>query len=73
LRCALDVTDPVEPMAVDDPLRNMQGAIITPHIAGSGRHVRREIARVVLDDLERFFKGRQVANRVTATMLDRMT
>jgi phosphoglycerate dehydrogenase-like enzyme len=73
LRCALDVTDPVEPLAVDDPLRTMPGAIITPHVAGSGRHVRQEIAGVVLDDLDKFFKGNQVANRVTVAMLDRMT
>ncbi len=73
LRCALDVTDPVEPLAVDDPLRTMPGAIITPHIAGSGRHVRQEIARVVVDDLEKFFQGKQVANRVSVAMLDRMT
>ena len=51
----------------------MSGAIVTPHIAGSGRHVRQEIARVALDDLEQFFMGNQVANRVTAAMLDRMT
>lgn len=73
LRCALDVTDPVEPLALNDPLRTMPGAIVTPHIAGSGRHVRQDIARVVLDDLETFFKGNQVANRVTIAMLDRMT
>ena len=73
LRCALDVTDPEEPLAVDDPLRNVSGAIITPHIAGSGRYVRQEMARVVLDDLERFFKGKPVANRVNLAMLDRMT
>lgn len=73
LRCALDVTDPLEPLAVDDPLRKMSGAILTPHIAGSGRHVRREIASVVLDDLERFFHGKRVENRVTVAMLDRMT
>jgi len=73
LRCALDVTDPVEPLPVNDPLRTMPGAIITPHIAGSGRHVRQDIARVVLDDLEKFFKGNKVANRVTIPMLERMT
>ena len=73
LRCALDVTDPLEPLPVDDPLRHMPGAIVTPHIAGSGRQVRREIARVVLDDLEKFFRGKRVSNRVTITMLDRMT
>jgi len=73
LRCALDVTDPEEPLAVGDPLRTAPGAIITPHIAGSGRPVRQEIARVVLDDLENFFKGKPVANRVSVAMLDRMT
>ncbi len=73
LRCALDVTDPHEPLPVGDPLRTMPGAIVTPHIAGSGRHVREGIAREVLDDLERFFSGDKVENRVTTSMLDRMT
>jgi phosphoglycerate dehydrogenase-like enzyme len=73
LRCALDVTDPLEPLPVGDPLRTMKGAIVTPHIAGSGRRVREGIARVILDDLERFFSGKKVENRVTASMLDRMT
>jgi phosphoglycerate dehydrogenase-like enzyme len=73
LRCALDVTDPLEPLPLGDPLRTMKGAIVTPHIAGSGRQVREGIARVVLDDLERFFSGKKVENRVTASMLDRMT
>jgi len=73
LRCALDVTDPLEPLPVGDPLRAMPGAIVTPHIAGSGRRVREDIAAVVLDDLERFFSGKEVENRVTTSMLDRMT
>jgi phosphoglycerate dehydrogenase-like enzyme len=73
LRCALDVTDPQEPLPAGHPLRTMQGAIVTPHIAGSGRQVREGIARVVLDDLERFFSGKNVENRVTTSMLDRMT
>jgi phosphoglycerate dehydrogenase-like enzyme len=73
LRCALDVTDPQEPLPAGHPLRTMQGAIVTPHIAGSGRQVREGIARVVLDDLERFFTGKNVENRVTTSMLDRMT
>ena len=73
LRCAIDVTDPLEPLPVNDPLRKMPGAIVTPHIAGSGRHVRQEIAGVVLDDLEKFFRGKRVENRVTISRLDRMT
>jgi phosphoglycerate dehydrogenase-like enzyme len=73
LRCALDVTDPREPLPVDDSFRNLPGAIVTPHIAGSGRHVREGIARAVINDLESFFRGKGVENRVTTSMLDRMT
>lgn len=73
LRCALDVTDPQEPLPTGEPLRTMPGAVLTPHIAGSGRRVRKEISDVVLDDLERFFSGKRVENRVTPSMLDRMT
>jgi len=73
LRCALDVTDPLEPLPVGDPLRAMPGAIITPHVAGSGRRVRENIAHEVLDDIGRFFRGQRVENRVTTSMLDRMT
>jgi hypothetical protein len=35
--------------------------------------VREEIARVVIDDLEKFFHGKKVKNRVTTSMLARMT
>ena len=73
LRCALDVTDPQEPLPIDDTFRTLAGAIVTPHIAGSGRQVREDIATVVTDDLESFFHGNGVKNRVTVSMLDRMT
>ncbi len=73
LRCALDVTDPAEPLPVTHPLRKLPGAIVTPHIAGSGRQVRQEIATTVMDDLENFFRGKPVKNRVTKAMLQRMT
>ena len=73
LRCALDVTDPLEPLPVDHPLRRLPGAIVTPHIAGSHRDVRPQMANVAIDDLERFFAGETVQNRVTREMLGRMT
>jgi len=73
LRCAIDVTDPLEPLPVGHPLRNLSGAILTPHIAASNFRVRQEIADVVMDDLENFFRRRRVNNRVTNAMLDRMT
>jgi phosphoglycerate dehydrogenase-like enzyme len=73
LRCALDVTDPNEPLPLGHAMRKLPGAILTPHVAGSFRQVRREMAQVVIDDLERFFRGNTVKNRVTSGMLDRMT
>jgi phosphoglycerate dehydrogenase-like enzyme len=73
LRCALDVTDPLEPLPVGHPLRNLPGAIVTPHVAASNWRVRHEIAEVVTNDLENFFRRRGVKGRVTTPMLDRMT
>lgn len=73
LRCALDVTDPIEPLPLRHPLRKMPGAIVTPHIAGGGLQVRRQIAKTVVDDLENFFHNRPVQNRVTGKMLEFMT
>lgn len=73
LLCALDVTDPTEPLPVAHPLRRVPGAILTPHIAGGGRHVREQMAEVVINDLENFFRGKAVENRVTKAMLQRMT
>jgi phosphoglycerate dehydrogenase-like enzyme len=73
LRCAIDVTDPQEPLPVGHPLRRMPGAIVTPHVAASNRRVRHEIAEVVTSELERFFSGKSVQNRVHRAMLERMT
>jgi len=73
LRCALDVTDPAEPLPVKHPLRKMPGAIVTPHIAGSSLQVRQQIATTIMDDLDNFFRGKPVKNRVTKAMLRRMT
>jgi phosphoglycerate dehydrogenase-like enzyme len=73
LRCALDVTDPLEPLPPRHPLRRARGALLTPHVGAAHREVRGRIADIVMDDLERFFRGRRVRNRVTEGMLERMT
>ena len=73
LRCALDVTDPLEPLPVRHPLRRMRGAVLTPHVGAAAVAVRRAMADIVLDCLERFFAGKRVPTRVTPAMLDRMT
>jgi phosphoglycerate dehydrogenase-like enzyme len=73
LRCALDVTDPEEPLPVGHPLRVLPGAIMTPHIGGGGRNARGEMADAAMDELQRFFGSEAVQHRVTASMLSRMT
>jgi len=73
LRCAIDVTDPVEPLPPKHPLRRLPGAILTPHIGGGSSKARHEMADDLVDDLERYFRGRRVKNRITREMLARMT
>ncbi len=73
LRCAIDVTDPVEPLPPAHPLRNLPGAIITPHIGGGTSKARHEMAEDLIGDMKRFFRGEAVKNRVTTAMLSRMT
>jgi len=73
LRCALDVTDPEEPLPLRHPLRRARGAIVTPHVGAAHREVRGHMAETVLEDLERFFRGKPVRNRVRPYMLRRMT
>lgn len=73
LRCALDVTDPLEPLPPRHPLRRMRGAVLTPHVGAAAVDVRRAMADLVLDSLDRFFRGERVRTRVTSRMLERMT
>jgi phosphoglycerate dehydrogenase-like enzyme len=73
LRCALDVTDPLEPLPTGHPLRRMRGAVLTPHVGAGAVEVRRQMADLVLDALERAFRGERVRTRVTPAMLDLMT
>jgi phosphoglycerate dehydrogenase-like enzyme len=73
LRCALDVTDPKEPLPSGHPLRRLPGALVTPHVGAAAREVRLRMTDLVLDDLERVFHGRPPRRRVTVSHLDRMT
>jgi phosphoglycerate dehydrogenase-like enzyme len=73
LRCALDVSDPEEPLPVNHPLRALPGAMVTPHIGGGGLHTRGEMADAAIDELQHFFSGEPVQHRVTTRMLGRMT
>ncbi len=73
LRCALDVSDPLEPLPPRHPLRRMRGAVVTPHVGAAARSARLAMADIALDSLERYFRGERVPTRVTPRMLERMT
>jgi phosphoglycerate dehydrogenase-like enzyme len=73
LRCALDVTDPLEPLPPRHPLRRLRGAVVTPHVGAASASVRHAMADLVLDALQRFFRGARVRTRVLPAMLERMT
>jgi phosphoglycerate dehydrogenase-like enzyme len=68
----IDVTDPVEPLPDDHPLRSLPNAIYTPHMAGSQGTELARMSDWVCDEVERFVAGRPQRNRVTREMIDRI-
>lgn len=68
----IDVTDPVEPLPDDHPLRHLPNAILTPHIAGSQGSELGRMQDWVCDEVERFVAGRPQRNRITHDMIDRI-
>jgi len=68
----IDVTDPVEPLPDDHPLRSLPNAISTPHIAGSQGTELARMSDWVCDEVERFVQGRPQRNRITRDMIDRI-
>lgn len=55
-RAAIDVF-PVEPLALDHPIRQAEGAVLSAHRAGSVKEGLWEIGRMVVDDLEAIAQG----------------
>lgn len=68
----IDVTDPVEPLPDDHPLRSLPNAIYTPHIAGSQGTELARMSDWVCDEVERFVQGRPQRNQITRDMIDRI-
>lgn len=73
VRAALDVTDPLEPLPVDHPLRTIPNVLLTPHVAAGGLEVRRAMGAEAAEQVIRFFRGLPVRNVVTPQMLALMT
>jgi len=60
----LDVFDP-EPLPADDPLWDLPNVIITPHNSGSSDGTTGRVARIFLDNLDRFQRGDALINEIT--------
>jgi D-2-hydroxyacid dehydrogenase (NADP+) len=60
---ALDVTSH-EPLPGDSPLWKLDNAFITPHMSGLSDHTWERQQELLMDNLERWFSGRELVNRV---------
>lgn len=60
---ALDVFTQ-EPLPLDSPFRKLPNVLLTPHLAGWTTESRLRLMETVIDDLERFWKGEPLLNRV---------
>jgi len=61
IRAAMDVY-PCEPLAADDPLRGLQGLILSPHRAAAVTGGRQLIGHMILQDLRAIFSGKPPQN-----------
>jgi phosphoglycerate dehydrogenase-like enzyme len=60
---ALDVTA-VEPLPPESPLWSLENVFITPHLGGVSDHIWERQGDLLLDNLERWFDGKPLRNRV---------
>lgn len=51
-----------EPIEKDNPLLSMENVTLTPHLAGTTSNVGRNSLAVIMNDLDRFFKGELMKN-----------
>jgi phosphoglycerate dehydrogenase-like enzyme len=60
---ALDVTAE-EPLPPENPLWNLENVMITPHVSAVTQHLWGRQTDLLLENLERWFSGRELLNRV---------
>jgi len=64
IRAVLDVYDK-EPLPGDDPLRDMDNVVLTPHISGHTEESRLRLVEAIAGDFTRFFAGEPTHLSVT--------
>ncbi|RLF01616.1 MAG: hydroxyacid dehydrogenase [Thermoprotei archaeon] len=60
---ALDVFEQ-EPLPRDHPLRELGNVYLTPHVAGPSDEGRRKLLGVIVEELQRFFSGKELRYKV---------
>ena len=63
---ALDVAGE-EPLPESSPLWTLQNCLLTPHLSGASDSLWERQAELLLDNLDRWFSGRELRNRVDLT------
>jgi D-2-hydroxyacid dehydrogenase (NADP+) len=63
---ALDVATP-EPLPPESPLWSLENVFITPHTSGISERIWQREAELLVDNLERWFRGEPLQNRVDFT------
>ena len=71
LSAALDVFEQ-EPLPDDSPFRELDNAIITPHIAAHTEQARQRQGRIATDEIARFLRDGSLRYEVTRAILDIM-
>jgi len=69
-RCALDVYHE-EPLPPEAELRQLDGALLTPHVGGA--QIRPPLTEAILDDIERFQRGEELAHAISRGQWETMT
>jgi phosphoglycerate dehydrogenase-like enzyme len=64
----LDVFDP-EPIPADSPIRDAPNVFLSPHIAGVSAESRTQFFRFMVDELVRYFAGRETTADLTDAVL----
>lgn len=70
-KACLDVTC-VEPPEKENPLRNMDNVILTPHIAGTATNGLKRVALHVCDEIERLVNGEKMRTEVNLDNLSKL-
>jgi phosphoglycerate dehydrogenase-like enzyme len=71
IQAALDVFDE-EPLSPDSPFLKLENVIVTPHVAGASQQARWRQGTVIVEEIDRFFKGEPLRYAVTREMLATM-